>query len=168
MQTTEHLTPRATQIMDLVIQGMKSGAIAERLGLTGPYVSVVVNAPQFKHQLAIRQKRLADRADDAAFDQNQEAIRVVQDADNTLKANAKAAADKMVALLDAESEAIQHRAAVDILDRDGLQRQTKTNIDATQTITVLDEKAAQLIKETLEQDGRDGALKEQTESKQTN
>ena len=139
-----HLTPRSLKIMDMVIQGLKSGAIAERLELTVQYVSTVVHAPQFQHQLAIRREIYQEHFDQSLIENE-------QDANKILKKNAIAAALKMVALMEAGNSNIQLKASCDIMDRVGPTKQNK-NIDISQTNIIVDEKMAKLIKETLEMD----------------
>ena len=130
--------------MDMVIQGLKSGAIAERLELTVQYVSTIVHAPQFQHQLAIRRENYQEHFDQSLIENE-------QDANKILKKNAIAAALKMVALMEAGNSNIQLKASCDIMDRVGPTKQNK-NIDISQTNIIVDEKMAKLIKETLEMD----------------
>ncbi len=139
-----HLTPRASRIMDMVISGMKSGEIAKELDLTVQYISTVVHAPQFEHQLAIRREKFEE-----TFDQN--IINRESDAMAILRENAAAAALKMVELLDNESPSIQHKASVDIMDRAGPAKQSGS-IDISQTNIIIDENMANLIKETIDMD----------------
>ncbi len=139
-----HLTPRAMKIMDMVISGFKSGAIAEKLGLTLPYVSKVVHAPQFEHQLAIRRNRYEETFDKDLIDAEHDAMQILKD-------KAAAAAQKMVDLMEDDSPTIQHKSAADIMDRVGPTKQTK-NLDISQTNIIIDEGMANLIKETLSMD----------------
>lgn len=139
-----HITPRAMKIMDMVISGLKSGEIADSLKLTVQYVSTVIHAPQFQHQLAMRREKFEED-----FDQN--LIASEQEAAEILRNNAAAAARKMVRLLDSESEQIVHKASTDIMDRVGPTKQNK-NIDLSQTNIIIDEGMANLIKETLDMD----------------
>jgi len=139
-----HLTPRAMKIMDMVIQGLKSGAIAKKLELTVQYVSTIVHAPQFQHQLAIRRENYQENFDQALIEDE-------QDANQILRNSAKAAAEKMVALLDTGNSNIQLKASADIMDRVGPTKQTK-NIDLSQTNIIVDVEMAKLIKETLDMD----------------
>lgn len=139
-----HLTPRAGKIMDMVITGLKSGEIADKLGLTVQYISTIVHGPQFQHQLAIRREKFEDDFDDNLIASEQKANQI-------LRENAAKAANKMVALLDSESEQIIHKASTDIMDRVGPTKQNKS-IDLSQTNIIIDEGMANLIKETLDMD----------------
>ena len=139
-----HLTPRAMKIMDMVIAGLKSGAIADKLGLTVQYISTIVHAPQFEHQLAIRRERFEEEFDHSLIETEQEAASI-------LKRNAAEAARKLVKLLDSESEAIVHKTSTDIMDRVGPTKQNR-NIDIAQTNIIINDSMASLIKETLEMD----------------
>lgn len=150
MQTVPHITPRAATIMDFVIQGMKSGEIAERLGLSLSYVSTVINAPQFSDALAIRRGNISQQVDDRSIEHLQEAANESRDADRILREHARKAAENMARLADGDNDSIALRANADILDRVGPQK--RTGVDATQTIVNIDINAAMLIKETLEMD----------------
>jgi hypothetical protein len=144
METANHLTPRAVKIMDMTILGLKPGQIAKSLGLTVAYVSTIIHAPQFQHQLAQRRDRYEEKFDD-------EAIRKEQEAADLIKQNARKAAEKVIGLLDSDSEAIQLKAGADIMDRAGLTKQNRTG-DISQTNIILDEAAVNLITETLKMD----------------
>jgi len=142
MNHMEQLTPRAVQIMDLAIQGLKSGEIAKRLDLTHPYICTVMAAPNFQHQLSVRRGRLEDKIDEKI-------INTTVEAGNEIKKHAVAAARKMVDLLDNDSPAIQHRAAGDILDRAGVCKKSDQGIKMQQQIVIIDDKTAKVIEETL-------------------
>jgi hypothetical protein len=129
--------------MDLVIEGLKPGQIAERLNLTLSYVSTIIHAPQFDHQLAIRRERIEERIDSDVVDRIQESTEI-------LRKNAVAAANRIAAQVDSESDAIAFRASTDILDRVGQQK--RSGVEVTQTTVNIDVKAAMLIKETLDMD----------------
>jgi uncharacterized protein (DUF4415 family) len=144
MQTVPHVDPRALRIMDLAIQGLKPGAIAERVELSPARVSVIMNAPQFKHQLSQRRATYTEEFDSALADKTREAADII-------RKNAKAAAERMAELVDSTSEPVALRASADILDRHrGTQKQTGVNVAAA--VVNIDVDAAALIKETLEMD----------------
>ena len=138
----EQLTPRAYEIIDLAIQGLRSGAIAKRLELTHPYVCTIMSAPNFQHQLAMRREKLSDKIDDKI-------VNTTVEAGNVLKENAIRAANKMVDLLDNESAPIQQKAASEILDRTGIAKQLTSSSTLQQQVVIVDEKSAMIIKETL-------------------
>ena len=141
LNTMEQLTPRHFEIIDLAIQGLKSGEIAKRMKLTLPYVSTIMGAPNFQHQLAMRRERYVDKLDDKIINSTVEA-------GNVLKENAVKAANTMVALLDNGSAPIQRQAAAEVLDRAGVQKQNPSTLIERQTV-VIDEKSAKIITETL-------------------
>ena len=141
MNFANHLTPRSLKIMDMVISGLKSGAIAEALGLTVQYISTVIHAPQFEHQLAIRRSTYQENFDQSLISSEQDSMKI-------LRESAAKAAQKMVNLLDNENSAIQQKASCDIMDRVGPTKQTK-NADISQTNIILDEASAKLIRETF-------------------
>jgi cell division septum initiation protein DivIVA len=129
--------------MDFCIQGLKTGEIAERLDLSISRVSTIMNGPNFKHQLAIRRAKFEDDFDEKVANNRQEAAEV-------LKRSAVAAAQRMVQLVDSESDSIAHRASSDILDRVGPQK--RTGVETSQATINIDIDAAKLIEETLKMD----------------
>ena len=138
----EYSTPLSVAIMNLYVQNLTGPQIAERLGHSRQYVSSIIKAPNFQHQLSIRRATIADGIDDKVINAEMEAA-------NVLKAHAKETAEKMVELLEDESSGIQLRAAADILDRVGPQKRQK-NAEASVAIVMIDGDAARLIKETAE------------------
>ena len=144
METTNHLNPRYAKIQDMCMQGLKPGQIAERLGLTLPWVSTVINSPNFQHQLSIRRKAFEEVHD-------QQVINSEKEAADVLKENARRAAQKMVDLLDGDKQEIQIKAAGDILDRVGPSKQTK-NENTNSNVVLIDAKMATVINETFEMD----------------
>jgi hypothetical protein len=148
--TTDRISPRANKIMDYYIQGLQSKEIAQRLNLTARYVGEIINAPNFQHQLAIRRARIEEQLDGKIVDSTIEAA-------EQLKIHAKAAAEKLVGLLDSESESTALKSSTEILDRAGVVSQKQGPV-ANATVVLVDEKSATLIAETLEMDkgGGDG------------
>jgi len=144
LSTAEKLSPRAYQIMDFHLQGVQSKDIASRLGMNARYVGEILNAPNFQHMLAIRRGQIQENLDGRIAD-------TTVDAANELKAHAKEAADRLVDLLDSNSEPIQLKSSREILDRAGVVSQEKGS-SASATVVVVDEKAARLIKETFQMD----------------
>ena len=142
MNHMEQLTPRATQIMDLAIQGLKSGAIAKRLDLSHPYICTVMSAPNFQHQLSIRRGKLEDKIDEKI-------VNTTVEAGNEIKKHAVEAARKMVDLLDNDSPAIVHRAAADVLDRAGVCKKSDQGVKMQQQVVIIDNKTAKIIEETM-------------------
>ena len=136
--------------MDFVIQGLKSGMIAERLNLTLPYVSTIINAPQFQHQLAIRREKIENEIDSGVISHKQEAVNASIEAERVLRAHAKQTAENLVRLVDGDKEPISLRASQDLLDRVGPQK--RTGVDVASTVVNIDMEAAILIKETIEMD----------------
>lgn len=145
LSTAEKISPRACQIMDLHIQGLKSKQIAERLELTPRYIGEIINAPNFQHTLAIRREKLQERLDDKI-------VNSTVDATNELKKHAIAAANKVVELMEgSDSESIQLKSSTEILDRAGVVSQKK-GAEATATVVIVDDESAALINETLRMD----------------
>lgn len=138
----EQLTPRHFEIIDLTIQGLKSGQIADRLGLSHPYVSTVMAAPNFQHSLAMRRASFVDKLDEKV-------INTTVEAGNILKEAAVRAANNLVNKLDCSSDPLQVKAACEILDRSGVPKQAPSSVTMTQQVVIIDEKSAKVIQEML-------------------
>ena len=138
----EQLTPRHFMIMDLIIQGCKTGDIAKRLGLAHAYICTIVGDASFQHRLAMRREKFTEKLDERV-------INTVIEAGDALKENAKRAADKLVMLLDTGTPGIQKAAASDILDRVGLGKQTQSLTSVSSKVVIIDEKSATIIENLL-------------------
>lgn len=146
MKTSNHLNPRYQQIQDLCMLGYKPGEIAEKLGMSLSWVSTILNAPNFQHQLSIRQAKHIDELDT-------DIIRTKKEAVDELKENALKAAQKMVNLLDSSKEETILKAASDILDRVGPAKKSGSE-GSNNTVIMIDTKMANIIQESLEMDDR--------------
>lgn len=144
LSTAEKISPRAHRIMDLHLQGLRSKDIAAKVGMTPRYIGEIINAPNFQHMLAIRRNQIQEKLDNEIVD-------TTVDAANELKRHAKAAADRLVELVDGDSESTQLKSSVEILDRAGVVSQKK-GVEASATVVVVDEKSATLIADTLRMD----------------
>ena len=129
--------------MDLVIRGFNTTQIAGRVGLSRNYVSAILNAPNFEHQLAIRRERWIDRHDEDQLSEQKEADRVLTEA-------AAEGAREMARLLSDDSSAIRFKAAQDILDRKGPAKRSSGGGGASAAVVVINAEDAGVIKETLE------------------
>ena len=150
MEHAETLTPRAMEMLDLAIQGLKPGQIAERLSLSLPYVSTILNAPNFQHMLAIRRGKLEDRIDDKIVNSKVEAADVLAD-------HAVQAARNLVALADCQRNPLSLKANESVLDRAGVIKKSDGGVKMAQQIVIIDNKTAQVIQETLEMEKDDAA-----------
>lgn len=106
-------------IIQMKFNGFKTKEIAERLGITEPTVSTILNSPLAKAYLA----GLEDKAQKAALDVRKELISMNKDALNTFQR-----------LLDPKAKipaAVQFNTAKDILDRTGYKASDKIDINMT-------------------------------------
>lgn len=138
---TGSITPRFAKILDYAMQGLTSGQIAQRLNMSGPFVSSLMNSPQFQHQLALRRGSYEEKLDESILRKEEEAVSV-------LRLSAKDAAERMVSLLESDSESIQFKSAADILDRVGPSKQSGAN-QAGSAVIVINEVDARIIQDTL-------------------
>ena len=148
MQTTPHITPRAGMIMNLLIQGLKPGQIAERIGMSSAWLSTIMNGPQFKDQLAIRREAIENRIDSGVIDHMNEDVAQANEAERVLRAHAAETARNVVRLIEGDNANVSLRASQDLLDRVGPQK--RSGVDITQASITIDIKSAMLIKETFE------------------
>lgn len=138
----ESLNPRHYRMLDLALSGWTNKAIAEEVGLKESQVSVVLNSPNFQHELALRRKSLESHLESSLAE-------VTKTAKDTLQRNALYAAQKLAGLLDSENEAIVRQSANDILDRTGLAKVLHQEINSKQAIVVLKPEDLSRIESTL-------------------
>lgn len=150
MEYMEQLTPRAAQIMDLAIQGLTSGQIAQRLEMSPPYISTIMGAANFQHQLSIRREKLEGRIDDKV-------VNATVEAGSILKENAVRAAQKIVDLVENDNNPLALRASESILDRIGVSKKVDGGATMVQQVVIIDDKTARAIQETLEMENDDAA-----------
>ncbi len=143
MEFMESLTPRAAQIMDLAIQGLPAGQIAKRIGLSQTYISTIMGAANFQHQLAIRREKLDDRMDDKIVNATVEAADVIKD-------HVVQAARNLVRMADCDKNPLSLKANESVLDRGGIPKKVDGGIKMTQQIVIIDDKTAKAIQETME------------------
>ena len=142
MYKIQKLSPRHFEILDKHLAGVSNKDIASELGITPQMVTILVNSPNFQHELALRRgvveglknERLADTTDPAV---------------ELLRANALRAAEKLVSGLDEESFAIRKNSATEILDRVGVGKVQKIDANVKSAVIHLDKDDISAITETL-------------------
>ena len=130
----KRLQTRHFKIMDLLLLGMKQCDIADEMGLSKYGVSIIVRSPVFQDRLARRRTEHDARLDEA------EATRLLT-ARDVLEAEATGAARKQIALLESPSERVAQISAMDILDRAGCPKTSRSEDRHVQATIVLDENA---------------------------
>ena len=138
-----YMTQTAYNVMNYYMQGLNISQIATRLDLKYSYVSALINAPNFQHQLSIRRATLAEEIDRSTVDAQKEATDV-------LRRHAKEAAEKMALLLDSENEAMIFKSSESILDRVGPPKNQKSQSASVAVIVEIGSDDAKLISETME------------------
>ena len=119
MNELKRLQAKHFQILELSLDGLPKREIATRLNLTPATVHNVTNSPVFRHEFAKRKTERNSRADAAENVRRLNAATVLEEA-------ALGAAQTQVALLSSENEIIKQKSAMDILDRTGYPKVTKT------------------------------------------
>lgn len=115
----QRLQAKHHKIIDLLIEGRSKKAIAEELGLTPMGVINLTNSPVFRHEFARRKEEQRKLTDEADVQRRLTAADILDD-------SALDAAKTQGELLRSENERIRQTAAMDILDRTGYPKVTKS------------------------------------------
>jgi len=155
----EQLTPRHFKILDYLIDGWTPKRISEKLFITQTQISVIMNSPCFKHQLAMRRALYEERKNEEQVEEEDEVMKL-------LKESAKMAAEKLKASISNVDAKIAIHASTEVLDRAGYGKVVKS---ASQTanigpVLILSVKDANRIIETIE---LDNPKEQQAEANQT-
>ena len=145
------LNARHQTILDYCLAGHRQVDIAKQLNMSASQVHLIVNAPNFQHELAIRREtlqavkteRLASREDPVV---------------SQLKQGALAAAGALVSSLASENDSIRVKSAGEILDRTGYGRVQKIDASVKCATIMLKSDEAKALTETLnmlKQDAQD-------------
>ena len=137
------LNVRHQQILDCCLAGYKQKDIATRLQMSACQVNLIVNAPNFQHELAIRREVLQTVKTERLSMQDEDPV-VSQ-----LKQGALSAASTLVAGLVDESATIRTKSAGEILDRAGYGKVTKIDANIKQAVVVLKSEEAKALNDTL-------------------
>lgn len=140
----KQLSPKHYRMLEMTLQGMGRAEIAREMDVTPQCVSLVVNSPVFQQQLSRRRER-RERAEDQGS--GIAAARAREVLDNA----AEQAAEKHVALLGSEDDAIAQRSASEILDRTGVTRQAQRK-DNEHAGVLIDAQQLNVILLALEED----------------
>lgn len=105
-------------------------------------VSIVINSPNFQHELALRRERINSHKD-------QNLAAVGDAAQEELANNARAAAMKLVGGLDSDDERIVNKSANDILDRTGHAKLVRQESKIAAAVVVLNGDDVTRITESL-------------------
>ena len=133
----QRLLPRHHQMLQLALQGYGPTEVAQSLGMTKESVSIIMRSPLFQSALG----RLRREQETALVENEAE---TTQRARTTLENASVRAAERQVALLEAESEKVQLAAADSILDR----VLGKTSPEATGSI-VINAQTVQLLQHAI-------------------
>ena len=142
-KTIQKMTNRHYKILDLYLAGWTIKQISEEVKMGEAGVSVVTRSKSFQHEIAIRRKAFEEDLDEKVAERQSEASQILTD-------GAACAAKCLVTTLidDGASRNLRVRAAEAILDRTGLSKQTRQDIDNS-TIINLRREDLELLNETL-------------------
>ncbi len=115
----KRLKPKHLRILELLLIGKSQKEIALELSLSEYGISLIVNSPVFQNELARRRAEQNEKADLAETTRRLTAREI-------LDKSANEAANVQIRLLGSANEAIKQRSAMDILDRTGYPKVTKT------------------------------------------
>ncbi len=138
------LTSRHFRILDLRIRGLGISDIARQIGMSRPMVSIIINSPTFKHELAMRRAIQEDMS-------NQHQVEEDDEVTKTLREGAKKAASKLVGHVSSMDAAISVRSCAEVLDRTGYTKKVEAGAAAAigPTIVISGDDAKVLV-ETIE------------------
>ncbi len=143
-------------ILDLCYRGMTNTKIAERLDMSYRQVSLVVNSPSFRHEIAVKRAQVEELEDDVVK-QDEDAIL------KTLKDNTKKAVDKLCNHLNSPDDKTSMKASLEILDRTGYVKKEIQKQQATVAI-IINQKDADVIKDTIVMINKDESIDNSNES----
>lgn len=138
------LNSRHFKILDLCILGKTTNQIAELLGMKRAQINLIINAPNFQHELAMRRERFEEQQFDEIKNNEDEVA-------NTLREGAIAAAEKLVLGIDSPDDTLAIRSATEILDRTGYPKTQRVD-GAAKTVVVINNSDADRLRESLELD----------------
>ncbi len=120
MNELQKLLPRHYRILDLVLDGnLTIKEIAEAVGMTQMGVHVIRRSPTFQHELAMRRKSREESYDETNVRDNLTALDLIHE-------KTAEAAEKIVDLMGSENESIALKSAVELLDRGGVPKETRS------------------------------------------
>ena len=136
------LNDRHKQIIDYCLAGFKQADIARQLNMSAGQVNLIVNAPNFQHELAIRREVLQDVKVDKLANREDPVL-------SQLKQGALAAASRLVLGMNDESPTVAIKSATEILDRVGFGKVTKIDANIKAATVVLKTEEARALMDTL-------------------
>lgn len=142
MHQIHKLNARHFRVLDLVLEGKSNKDIAAEVRMGESAVSVLVRSPSFQHELAIRRG-----VRDAMVDEK--AVHDLEPAMNELRKNALLAAQRITDGLHEEGFGNRKAAAVEVLDRVGITKVNKSEVDIKAAHVILSSEDAKVLQETL-------------------
>lgn len=143
LSSIQKLNQRHYKIIDLCIAGLTNVEISKQLKMHQRSVSVIIKAPSFQHELAIRRDGFQKDLDEKLASKEAEASQILKDN------SAKAAECLVSGMVLGTTESNRRSAAESILDRTGHGRASVSNDDTGRTIINLKREDLELLNETL-------------------
>ena len=144
------LMPRHYKIIDLYLDGIYNHKeIAEKVGVSPVTIKNVLAMDDVQHQIATRRRAKNDQVDEVLVKKH---IDCVELARQKLSAEAGKAASVLIDNLLDDDGRLRNKAANDIMDRVGISRVTKTDIDTKTSVLILDAVQAANIHRSFELD----------------
>ena len=141
--TLQTLNARHYKIIDFCLRGWTNKQIAAHLGMTSVGVGIIVNSPNFQHELALRRSKLEDVSDSTIIHSDDAVTKAI-------RAGTLDAVKALVKGIDSEDERVQLKAAAEILDRGGFPKTQR--VEAKTLSVVLSSKDVDRIQETFQLD----------------
>jgi len=142
-QELQKLNNRHYKIIDFCLRGFTNRQIAEQLSITDQAVSIIINSPIFKHELALRRSALSEIKDERIAVEEDDVAR-------TLRDGAIKAAAKLVLNTNCGNPGAENSACEAILDRTGYSRVTKQENKSVGVQITITKELADVIRSTLD------------------
>jgi hypothetical protein len=140
--TATKLNARHQKILDYCLAGHKQSDIAKQLSMSATQVNLIINAPNFQHELALRREVLQDVKNERLTSQEDPIT-------EQLKRGALSAAMTLVNGLADESATTRIKSATEILDRTGHAKVQKIDANIKSATVVLKSEEAKALTDTL-------------------
>lgn len=153
MTTVRTLMPRHHKIMDLSLEGIWTNReIADKVGVSPITVTHVLQMPIVQDKMAKRRNVKTQMKDELDV---RVAVDTVELARQKIAAEAGKAASVLIDNLLDDDGRLRNKAANDIMDRVGISRVSKTDVDTKTSVLILDATQAANIQRSFELDRDD-------------
>ena len=153
MTTVRALLPRHHKIMDLYLEDIWTHKeIAEKVGVAPLTVHNVLKMPEVQNKLTLRREQKLQMKDELSVRVDLDTVELAR---HKISAEAAKAASVLIDNLLDDDGRLRNKAANDIMDRVGISRVSKTDVDTKTSVLILDATQAANIQRSFELDRDD-------------